>query len=56
MAINYVDRFLEREVVDIGCFQMVGVTALFIAAKFQVRIMINFWREKLAGQFGGKSI
>lgn len=35
IAINLVDRFLSRRVVSLGKLQLVGVTAMFIAAKYE---------------------
>lgn len=35
LAINYIDRFLSHKVVSLGKLQLVGATALFIAAKFE---------------------
>ena len=35
IAINIMDRFLTRRVVSILKFQLVGVTAMFIASKFE---------------------
>ncbi|KXN91726.1 G2/mitotic-specific cyclin cdc13, partial [Leucoagaricus sp. SymC.cos] len=35
IAINIVDRFLSRRVVSLGKLQLVGVTAMFIAAKYE---------------------
>lgn len=35
IAINVVDRFLSRRVVSLGKLQLVGVTAMFIAAKYE---------------------
>lgn len=35
IAINVVDRFLSRRVVSLGKLQLVGVTAMFVAAKYE---------------------
>ncbi|KAI9801580.1 MAG: hypothetical protein M1825_003259 [Sarcosagium campestre] len=35
LAVNYIDRFLSRKVVSLGKLQLVGATALFIAAKYE---------------------
>jgi hypothetical protein len=35
IAINIVDRFLTRRVVSLVKLQLVGVTAMFIAAKYE---------------------
>ena len=35
IAINIVDRFLTKRVVTMGKLQLVGVTAMFIAAKYE---------------------
>lgn len=35
IAINIVDRFLSNRVVSLVKFQLVGVTAMFIAAKYE---------------------
>ncbi|QIW94649.1 hypothetical protein AMS68_000167 [Peltaster fructicola] len=35
LCINYIDRFLTHKVVSLGKLQLVGATALFIAAKFE---------------------
>lgn len=35
IAINIVDRFLSRRVVSLGKLQLVGVTAMFVAAKYE---------------------
>lgn len=35
LAVNYIDRFLTHKVVSLGKLQLVGATALFIAAKFE---------------------
>ncbi|KAG6865914.1 hypothetical protein C0991_010747 [Blastosporella zonata] len=35
IAINIVDRFLTKRVVSLAKFQLVGVTAMFIAAKYE---------------------
>jgi G2/mitotic-specific cyclin 3/4 len=35
LAINYVDRFLSCKVVSLGKLQLVGATALFVAAKYE---------------------
>lgn len=34
-CVNYVDRFLSRKIVSLGKLQLVGATALFIAAKYE---------------------
>lgn len=35
IAINLIDRFLSNRVVSLVKFQLVGVTAMFIAAKYE---------------------
>lgn len=35
LAVNYVDRFLSSKVVSLGKLQLVGATALFVAAKYE---------------------
>lgn len=35
LTINYIDRFLSQKVVSINKLQLVGATALFIAAKYE---------------------
>ncbi|KAF2817740.1 uncharacterized protein BDZ99DRAFT_484499 [Mytilinidion resinicola] len=35
LSVNYVDRFLSCKVVSLGKLQLVGATALFIAAKYE---------------------
>jgi len=35
LAINYIDRFLSQKIVSINKLQLVGATALFIAAKYE---------------------
>ncbi|KAI9894041.1 MAG: hypothetical protein M1814_004811 [Vezdaea aestivalis] len=35
LTVNYVDRFLSQKVVSLGKLQLVGATALFIAAKYE---------------------
>lgn len=35
IAINIVDRFLTKRIVSVGKLQLVGVTAMFIAAKYE---------------------
>ncbi|KAI0157653.1 hypothetical protein GGR57DRAFT_500603 [Xylariaceae sp. FL1272] len=35
LAINYIDRFLSYKVVSLGKLQLVGATAIFIAAKYE---------------------
>lgn len=35
IAINIVDRFLSNRVVSLIKFQLVGVTAMFVAAKYE---------------------
>jgi G2/mitotic-specific cyclin 3/4 len=35
LTINYIDRFLSRKVVSLGKLQLVGITALFLAAKYE---------------------
>ncbi|KAJ5121597.1 uncharacterized protein N7515_009558 [Penicillium bovifimosum] len=35
LTVNYIDRFLSYKVVSMGKLQLVGATALFIAAKFE---------------------
>ena len=35
IAINIVDRFLSNRVVSLVKFQLVGVTAMFVAAKYE---------------------
>lgn len=35
IAVNVIDRFLSNRVVSLVKFQLVGVTAMFIAAKYE---------------------
>lgn len=35
LAVNYIDRFLSKKVVSLGKLQLVGATALLLAAKFE---------------------
>ena len=35
IAINIIDRFLSNRVVSLVKFQLVGVTAMFVAAKYE---------------------
>ncbi|KAJ6108925.1 hypothetical protein N7512_008762 [Penicillium capsulatum] len=35
LCVNYIDRFLTHKVVSLGKLQLVGATALFIAAKYE---------------------
>lgn len=35
LAVNYVDRFLSVKIVSLGKLQLVGATALFVAAKYE---------------------
>ncbi|KAF2122904.1 cyclin-like protein [Lophiotrema nucula] len=35
LSVNYVDRFLSSKVVSLGKLQLVGATALFLAAKYE---------------------
>lgn len=35
LTVNYIDRFLSYKVVSMGKLQLVGATAIFIAAKFE---------------------
>ncbi|KAI1337479.1 cyclin-like protein [Xylariaceae sp. FL0016] len=35
LAVNYIDRFLSYKVVSLGKLQLVGATALFVAAKYE---------------------
>jgi G2/mitotic-specific cyclin 3/4 len=35
LAVNYIDRFLSVKVISLGKLQLVGATALFIAAKYE---------------------
>lgn len=35
LAVNYVDRFLSSKVVSLGKLQLVGATAIFLAAKYE---------------------
>lgn len=35
MAVNYIDRFLSVKIVSIGKLQLVGATALLLAAKYE---------------------
>ncbi|PVI01051.1 hypothetical protein DM02DRAFT_366603 [Periconia macrospinosa] len=35
LAVNYIDRFLSAKVVSLGKLQLVGATALFLAAKYE---------------------
>ncbi|KAJ5227315.1 uncharacterized protein N7469_007321 [Penicillium citrinum] len=35
LCVNYIDRFLSRKIVSLGKLQLVGATAIFIAAKYE---------------------
>ncbi|KAJ5106684.1 hypothetical protein N7456_003359 [Penicillium angulare] len=35
LCVNYIDRFLSHKIVSLGKLQLVGATALFIAAKYE---------------------
>lgn len=35
LTVNYIDRFLSHKIVSLGKLQLVGATAIFIAAKFE---------------------
>ncbi|KAI0877015.1 hypothetical protein GGS24DRAFT_449140 [Hypoxylon argillaceum] len=35
LTVNYIDRFLSRKIVSVGKLQLVGATAIFIAAKYE---------------------
>lgn len=35
LTVNYIDRFLSRKIVSLGKLQLVGATAIFIAAKYE---------------------
>lgn len=35
LTVNYIDRFLAQKVVSLGKLQLVGATALFVAAKYE---------------------
>lgn len=35
LSVNYIDRFLSQKVVSVAKLQLVGATALFIAAKYE---------------------
>lgn len=35
LCVNYIDRFLSKKVVSLGRLQLVGATAIFIAAKYE---------------------
>lgn len=35
IAVNLIDRFLSQRIISLGKFQLVGLTALFIAAKYE---------------------
>lgn len=35
LSVNYIDRFLSRKIVSLGKLQLVGATAIFIAAKYE---------------------
>lgn len=35
LSVNYIDRFLSCKIVSLGKLQLVGATALFIAAKYE---------------------
>ncbi|ORY71804.1 cyclin-like protein [Pseudomassariella vexata] len=35
LAVNYIDRFLSYKIVSLGKLQLVGATALFVAAKYE---------------------
>jgi len=35
LAVNYIDRFLSCKIVSLGKLQLVGATALFVAAKYE---------------------
>ncbi|KUJ06176.1 uncharacterized protein LY89DRAFT_556309, partial [Mollisia scopiformis] len=35
LCVNYIDRFLSRKTISVGKLQLVGATAIFIAAKYE---------------------
>jgi G2/mitotic-specific cyclin 3/4 len=35
LAVNYIDRFLSCKVISLGKLQLVGATAIFLAAKYE---------------------
>ena len=35
LTVNYIDRFLSCKIVSLGKLQLVGATAIFIAAKYE---------------------
>lgn len=35
LAVNYIDRFLSTKIVSLGKLQLVGATAIFLAAKYE---------------------
>jgi G2/mitotic-specific cyclin 3/4 len=35
LCVNYIDRFLSKKVVSLGKLQLVGATAIFVAAKYE---------------------
>ncbi|MCJ1300274.1 hypothetical protein MMC08_003070 [Hypocenomyce scalaris] len=35
LCVNYIDRFLSRKIVSLGKLQLVGATAIFVAAKYE---------------------
>lgn len=35
LTVNYIDRFLSRKIVSLGKLQLVGATAIFVAAKYE---------------------
>lgn len=42
IAVNIVDRFLSKRVVSLAKLQLVGVTAMFIAAKYEEIIAFRY--------------
>lgn len=43
MAINLVDRFFEKKIPSKNNVQLVGLTALLIASKFEVNNLLNLF-------------
>ena len=35
LTVNYIDRFLSCKIVSLGKLQLVGATAIFVAAKYE---------------------
>jgi hypothetical protein len=42
LTINYIDRMLSRIVVSRTKLQLVGITAMFVAAKYEVSVFFCF--------------